>query len=53
VRRDMLAAGAAAAELLLEELGARDKGQDVSPREVLLPTEFVARPSCAPAHQGS
>lgn len=44
VRRDIAAAGTAAAELLLAALG--DRNND-APREVTLPTEFVARPSCA------
>jgi LacI family transcriptional regulator len=43
VRRDMTAAGTAAAELLLAALASRDE----PPREIILPTEFVARPSCA------
>jgi LacI family transcriptional regulator len=53
VRRDMPAAGVAAAELLLAELepvdGAREAAATREPRQVILPTEFVARPSCAPA----
>jgi LacI family transcriptional regulator len=44
VRRDMPAAGTAAAELLLAALGDPD-GE--TRRETILPTEFVARPSCA------
>ncbi len=43
VRRDMVSIGEAAADLLLELLGGF-KGT----KEVTLPTEFVARPSCAP-----
>jgi LacI family transcriptional regulator len=53
VRRDIAPAGAAAAELLLAEL--EPKGDDdVPPRQIVLPTEFVVRPSCAPvpARQG-
>ena len=45
VRRDMAGAGAAAAELLLAALADPD-GEDAG-RETILPTEFVARPSCA------
>jgi LacI family transcriptional regulator len=45
VRRDVPAVGIAAAELLLAGLDATDD----RPREVVLPTEFVARASCAPA----
>jgi LacI family transcriptional regulator len=44
VRRDNVALGRTAAELLLGRI--RD-GADAS--EVLLPTEFVSRPSCGPA----
>jgi LacI family transcriptional regulator, galactose operon repressor len=44
VRRDNVALGRTAAELLLRRL--RDGS---APSEVLLPTEFVARPSCGPA----
>jgi LacI family transcriptional regulator len=44
VRRDMAAAGAAAAELLLGALSARNNDGF---REVTVPTEFVPRPSCA------
>jgi LacI family transcriptional regulator len=47
VRRDIRAVGHAAAELLLADLEP-DNGSDDSPREVVLPTEFIARPSCAP-----
>lgn len=43
VARDTLLLGRTAAELLLERL---DGGE---PRTVLLPTQFVARPSCGPA----
>jgi LacI family transcriptional regulator len=43
VRRDNEAIGRAAAELLLRRL--RDGGGE---SEIVLPTEFVARPSCAP-----
>ena len=45
VRRDIRAVGVAAAELLLAELD----DADGRPREVVLPTEFVARASCGPA----
>jgi LacI family transcriptional regulator len=44
VRRDNFAMGRAAAELLLERM--RD---EAAPHDVVLPTEFIARPSCAPA----
>jgi LacI family transcriptional regulator len=43
VRRDNFAMGRTAAELLLARL--RD---DAPPSDVVLPTEFVARPSCGP-----
>jgi LacI family transcriptional regulator len=43
VRRDNYAMGRTAAELLLARL--RD---DAPPSDVVLPTEFVARPSCGP-----
>jgi LacI family transcriptional regulator len=43
VRRDNFAMGRAAAELLLARM--RD---DAEPSDVVLPTEFVARPSCGP-----
>jgi LacI family transcriptional regulator len=46
VRRDMAAAGTAAAELLLTALGNRGGSGD-APKEIILPTEFIARPSCA------
>jgi LacI family transcriptional regulator len=46
VRRDNYAMGRTAAELLLARL--RD---DAPPSDVVLPTEFVARPSCGPAPQ--
>ncbi len=47
IRRDIRAVGEATAELLLADLepGTSD-GEP--PREIVLPTEFVARPSCAP-----
>ncbi|MBB4663264.1 LacI family transcriptional regulator [Conexibacter arvalis] len=54
VRRDTRALGRHAAELLLSQLEAQeedDQGRKRTTREpevVLLPTEFVARPSCAP-----
>ena len=48
VRRDMEAIGVAAAELLLAELDADDGGGEM-PEEIVLPTEFIARPSCARA----
>jgi LacI family transcriptional regulator len=47
VRRDIGAVGVAAAELLLADLDPGD-GADEAPREIVLPTEFVNRPSCAP-----
>lgn len=47
VRRDMAAAGRVAAELLLEAFEAGETEKPFTPREVVLPTEFVARPSCA------
>lgn len=43
VRRDNVELGRRAAELLLRQLEA-----DGEPEQVVLPTEFVARPSCAP-----
>lgn len=43
VRRDLRSAGVAAAELMLAVL----RG-DSQPRQIVLPTEFVPRPSCAP-----
>ena len=43
VRRDNVAMGRSAAELILGRL--RD---DEAPEDVVLPTEFVARPSCGP-----
>jgi LacI family transcriptional regulator len=52
VRRDIPAIGVAAAELLLARLdrAPADAGDaDSAAREVILPTEFVARPSCAPS----
>jgi LacI family transcriptional regulator len=48
VRRDVPAIGVAAAELLLAELEPRDGAADDGPRQIVLPTEFVARASCAP-----
>jgi LacI family transcriptional regulator len=47
VRRDIPAAGVAAAELLLAEL---DSSAGDVPRQIVLPTEFIVRPSCAPVH---
>jgi len=44
VRRDMVAAGTAAADLLLEELRSSHR---VAQQERVLPTEFHARPSCS------
>lgn len=44
VRRDNRGLGERAAELLLAELET-----DVQPADIVLPTEFVARPSCGPA----
>lgn len=43
IRRDNAEIGRRAAQLLLEDLGDTPR-----PRTVVLPTEFVARPSCAP-----
>jgi len=47
VRRDIEAVGIASAELLLADLEPSD-GEPGSPREIVLPTEFLARASCAP-----
>lgn len=47
VRRDIPAAGVSAAELLLADLGSEEQAAEM-PREIVLPTEFVARASCAP-----
>lgn len=47
VRRDSRAAGEASAELILADLEP-DSGNADAPREIVLPTEFVARASCAP-----
>jgi len=47
VRRDIEAVGVAAAELLLADLEPVDGGEE-TPREIVLPTEYVARPSAAP-----
>jgi LacI family transcriptional regulator len=50
VRRDILSIGIAAADLLLADLEPQDDASDSEPRaELILPTEFIARPSCAPA----
>jgi len=49
VRRDMEAIGVAAAELLLAELDEGGDGSDDARAEIVLPTEFIARPSCARA----
>ncbi|HST40782.1 MAG TPA: LacI family DNA-binding transcriptional regulator [Conexibacter sp.] len=56
VRRDTRELGRRAAELLLSQFAAQEEdpetglrtSPDVEPSVVLLPTEFVARPSCAP-----
>ncbi len=48
VRRESASAGVAAAELLLAEFEPDRDGDEV-PRQIILPTEFVARPSCGPA----
>jgi LacI family transcriptional regulator len=48
VRRDIHAGGVAAAELLLGELEPGDGDGENGPQQVVLPTEFVARASCAP-----
>jgi LacI family transcriptional regulator len=47
VRRDSRAVGEASADLVLADLEP-GKGDAESPREIVLPTEFVPRPSCAP-----
>jgi LacI family transcriptional regulator len=47
VRRDSRAVGVAAADLLLADLEPQS-GSAYSPREIVLPTEFVPRASCAP-----
>jgi len=46
VRRDIQAVGKAAAELLLADLEPGSASE--APREIILPTEFIARQSCAP-----
>jgi LacI family transcriptional regulator len=48
VRRDIPAAGIGAAELLLGQLEPGDRNHEDTPEQILLPTEFVARPSCGP-----
>ncbi len=48
VRRNIPAIGVAAAELLLAKLEPGSENGE-TPRQIVLPTEFVARPSCAPA----
>ena len=48
VRRDIRAVGVAAAELLLADLEPTNGGRASVPREIVLATEFVPRPSCAP-----
>jgi LacI family transcriptional regulator len=47
VRRDIAAIGVAAAELLLADLEPSD-GSGEALHEIVLPSEFLARPSCAP-----
>ena len=47
VRRDIRAIGVAAAELLLADLEPQSDSAE-APNEIVLPTEFVARQSCAP-----
>jgi DNA-binding LacI/PurR family transcriptional regulator len=48
VRRDIPEVGAAAADLLLAELLGPSEGlTDETPKEIILPTEFIARASCA------
>jgi LacI family transcriptional regulator len=49
IRRDTHEIGRVAASLLLERLG---RGRPAGVREVVLPTEFVARASCAAAPRG-
>jgi LacI family transcriptional regulator len=52
VRRDTEELGRAAAELLLDSLLDRDTSPNRTPRtEMMLTTEFVIRPSCAPVSQ--
>lgn len=53
VRRDIPAIGVAAAELLLRELETLDDAPDGRAREIVLPTEFVARASCGPVAGGT
>jgi LacI family transcriptional regulator len=48
VRRDIHAIGVAAADVLLAEFEPGAGAAEDGPREVVLPTEFVARASCAP-----
>jgi LacI family transcriptional regulator len=49
VRRDIPAIGVAAAELLLTELEPQERrSEDDDVREIVLPTEFIARASCGP-----
>jgi LacI family transcriptional regulator len=48
VRRDIHAIGVAAADVLLAEFEPGASAAEDGPREVVLPTEFVARASCAP-----
>jgi LacI family transcriptional regulator len=55
VRRDIMAIGTAAAEMLLADLEPADEGsangsvEETRTRRQILPTDFVARPSCGPA----
>jgi LacI family transcriptional regulator len=48
VRRDIVGIGAAAAELLLADLEPGEGDAAERERQVLLPTDFVARASCGP-----
>ena len=48
VRRDIPAIGVAAAEVLLAEFEPGGGTAADGPREIVLPTEFIARASCAP-----
>jgi LacI family transcriptional regulator len=48
VRRDMRSLGTAAADLLLADLEPDRSSAGEQPREIMLPTEFIARASCAP-----
>jgi len=49
VSRDIPASGIAAAELLLLRLEPGDGDHDAEQEQIVLPTQFVSRASCAPA----